>query len=291
MNATPPAPVFPLTLPPTDWPARVSALAGGPPLAWDRLNWPQLRDLRDAGPGLVVLPVAATEQHGPHLPVGTDTLIADAVTAYASAKAGVPVLPTLAYGVSVGHRPRTPGDWPGTLSLTHETLITAIREMVEWLRTDGWTRVLLVSSHMGNDAPLRCAVDRLRTDHLGALQIGLADTFHLTPEIWARFTDDGADLHANRAETNLVLYLDPASVDHDAMADADDPDRNVNKVFSYPVALTSTNGVTGNPSDASADAGEALLIQMGEALTELLERAKTEEPPLTQKQELEPLNY
>ena len=148
--------------------------------------------------------------------------------------------------------------------------------MVDWLRTDGWTRVLLVSSHMGNDAPLRCAVDRLRTDHLGALQIGLADTFHLTPEIWARFTDDGADLHANRAETNLVLYLDPASVDHDAMAEADDPDRNVDRVFSYPVALTSRNGVTGLPSDASADAGEALLIQMGEALAELLERAKTE---------------
>lgn len=274
-------PPFPPTAP-ADWPARVAALAGGPRLAWDRLNYAQLRDLRDAGSGLVVLPVAATEQHGPHLPVGTDTLIADAVTAYASAKAGVPVLPTLAYGVSVGHRPRTPGDWPGTLSLTHETLITAVREMVDWLRTDGWTRVLLVSSHMGNDAPLRCAVDRLRTDHLGALQIGLVDTFHLTPEIWARFTDDGADLHANRAETDLVLYLDPASVDQDAMRTADDHDRNVDKVFSYPVALTSTNGVTGHPSDASADAGEALIIQMGEALAELLERAKTEVAPLPQ---------
>ncbi len=261
---------------PANWPARVAALAGGPALAWDRLNWTQLRDLRQAGPGLVVLPVAATEQHGPHLPTGTDTLIADAVTAYASAKAAVPVLPTLAYGVSVGHTSR----WPGTLSLTHATLMQAIHEMVAWLVNDGWSRVLLVSSHMGNDAPLRCAVDRLRTDHLGALQIGLVDTFHLTPDIWARFTDDGADLHANRAETDLVLYLDPAAVDREAMQTANDPDRNVDKVFSYPVAVTSTNGVTGHPSDATADAGEALLIQMGEALAARLEQAKTEAPPL-----------
>ena len=268
----------------SDWRARVAALAGAPPLAWDRLTAPRLQALRDQGTGLVMPPIAATEQHGPHLPTGTDTLIADAVTAYASAKAGVPVLPTLAYGVSVGHTAPRPGAWPGTLSLTHETLMVAVRESVAWLIADGWSRVLLISSHMGNDAPLRCAVDRLRTDHLGALQIGLTDTFHLTPEIWQRFSADGADLHANRAETDLVLFLDPASVDRAAMATADDPDRNVDKVFSYPVALTSKNGVTGRPSKASADAGKALLIQMGEALAETLERAKTETPPLPSQQ-------
>ena len=250
------------------------------PLRWDRLTAPQLAALRDAGPGLVLLPVGATEQHGPHLPAGTDNAIVEAVAHAASARTGVPVLPTLNYGVSVGHTPPAPGVWPGTLSLTHETLITTLRELTGWLVRDGWTRLIVLSGHLGNDAPLRCAVDALRTAHLGRLQIGLHDTFRLTPDLWARFSADAADLHANRAETSLMLHLDPDAVDRMAIADADDPDRNVDKVFSYPVAQTSTNGVTGQPSAASAEEGATLLNDMVSAFTDVLERARTERPPL-----------
>ncbi len=253
--------------------------AFAPPLRWDRLSWSQLAALRDAGPGLVVLPVGATEQHGPHLPTGTDNAIVTAVTHYASGKAGAVVLPTMSFGVSVGHTHR----WPGTVSLMHETLATAVREMVAWLLADGWTRVLIVNAHFGNDATLRTAVDRLRTDHLGQLQVGLANTYQLTPAIWDYFISDADDLHANRAETDLMLYLDPAACDMEMIRSgaADDADRTAGKVFSYPVALTSTNGVTGQPSLATAERGRALFIEMGDALADVLEQAKTEAPPLS----------
>lgn len=252
--------------------------AFAPPVRWDRLSWSQLAARRDAGPGLVVLPVGATEQHGPHLPTGTDNAIVTAVTHYASGRADVPVLPTMSFGVSVGHTHR----WPGTVSLMHETLATAVRETVSWLLADGWTRVLIVNSHFGNDATLNTAVDRLRTDHLGELQVGLASTFRLTPAIWDYFISDADDLHANRAETDLMLYLDPAACDLDLIRQggADDEDRTAGKIFSYPVGLTSTNGVTGKPSLATAARGQELFIEMGEAMADIMEKAKTESPPL-----------
>lgn len=249
-----------------------------PPVCWDRMSWSQLAALREAGPGLVVLPVGATEQHGPHLPTGTDNAIVTAVTRFASGRSGVPVLPTMSFGVSVGHTHR----WPGTVSLMHETLAIAVREMVWWLLADGWTRVLLVNSHFGNDATLRVAIDRLRTDHLGQLQVGLANTYQLTPAIWDYFISDADDLHANRAETDLMLYLDPQACDREMIqaGTADDEDRTAGKVFSYPVAQTSTNGVTGKPSLATAERGRELFLDMGHAMTDLLEKAKTETPPL-----------
>ena len=251
-------------------------LTSGVPVLWEELSWPALAARRDRGDTLAVLPVAATEQHGPHLPTGCDSLIGEAVCAYASAVAGVVVLPTLRVGCSVGHTPR----WPGTVSLTHAGLTEAVESVAAWLLETGFDRLILVSSHMGNDAPLRIAVDRLRTRHLGRLLVGLHATFTLTPEVWKTFSEDAADLHANQAETDLLLFLAPHLVDRAAMATADDPDRTVGAAFSHPVAVTSVNGVTGTPSLANAADGEALLRRCGDALAAVLERAKTETHPL-----------
>lgn len=253
---------------------RAAELAGAEPLIWERLTWRGLEKLRALGEELVVIPVGATEQHGPHLPVSTDSAIASAVCAYASAKTQVPVLPTLSYGVSVGHTER----WPGTVSLMHETLALSVRELTAWLVHQGWRRILLVNSHFGNHATLSVAVDRLRFDYRDKLQIGLVNSYTLTPEIERYFTCDGADIHANRAETDLMLYLDPEACDMDSVQD--DPDRTGGKVFSYLVPATSTNGVTGRPSEGTAERGRKLLAEMGGALAELLHRARSEEPPL-----------
>lgn len=251
-------------------------LAGAQPVIWERLTWPGLQKLREQGEELVIIPVGATEQHGPHLPVSTDSAIATAVCAYASAKAQVPVLPTLSYGVSIGHTER----WPGTVSLMHHTLDTSLREICQWLVTQGWRRILLVNSHFGNHATLSIAVDRLRFDYREQLQIGTVDSYRLTPDIETYFTCDGADIHANRAETDLMLYLDPEACDMTAAVD--DPDRTAGKVFSYLVPATSTNGVTGQPSKGTPEGGARLLKQMGEALTDIVQRARREQAPLAQ---------
>lgn len=239
-----------------------------------KLSWTAFRELLGAGNDLLVLPCGATEQHGPHLPVNTDTVIGESVCRYACEKAGVAMLPPLCYTVSVGHTPK----WPGTFSLSHETFMATIRDLAEWAEHTGWKRLLLVNSHFGNDASLRVAIDQIRTARMGSFQIGLRHTFKLTDAIWNYFISDAEDLHANKAETDLMLHLAPDTVDMSAVQD--DLDRTVGKVFSYPVAQTSLNGVTGAPSQGTAEAGKLLFHEMGDALTVLLERAKTESPPL-----------
>lgn len=252
-------------------------LAGAQPLLWEKQTWSRLQQLREQGDELVILPVGATEQHGPHLPVNTDSAIAAAVCAYASAKTRVPVLPTLCYGVSLGHTEQ----WPGTLSLMHETMALSLREIIGWLVAQGWRRIVLVNSHFGNNATLSVAVDRLRFDYRERIQVGLVNSYSMTPAIKAYFTCDGVDIHANRAETDLMLYLDPDVCDMAAVQD--DPDRTQDKVFSYLVSATSSNGVTGEPSLGTAERGRTLLAEMGEALTDILQRARLETAPLPDK--------
>lgn len=250
-------------------------LLPGQPLRLEECSWRAIAELHAAGNDMLLLPIGATEQHGPHLPINTDTTIASAVCAYASAKTQVPMLPALSYGVSVGHTMK----WPGTFSLDHETLIATIRQLSLWAVKTGWKRLLIVNAHFGNDASLRVSVDRVRTELLGQFQIGLKHTYQLTPEIWHYFISDADDLHANCAETDLMLHLAPKTVRMDWVED--DPDRTAGLAFSYPVSQTSLNGITGKPSLGSAQRGKELFVQMGEALAALVTRARTEQPPLT----------
>lgn len=256
--------------------ARITVAAGAEPILLDRLAWPEVGSFRERNGGLVILPLGATEQHGPHLPVCTDTLIACSVSAYASAKTGVPLLPPLAYTVSAGHTAK----WPGTFSILHETFIASLRQIAAWCAATGWKRLLLVNAHFGNDASMRAAVDQIRLEHLGVLQIAARSVYQITPEAWQTYTADADDLHANKAETDLLLHLAPELVHPDRLAEADDPDRTGGTIFSYPVAQTSLNGVTGYPSRASAQDGAALFAHIGDAVADLVERAKSDEPPL-----------
>jgi creatinine amidohydrolase len=250
-------------------------LAGGQPVLWERMTWKGIQAMHAGGERLVILPVGATEQHGPHLPLSTDTAIASAVCGYASAMTGVPVLPAVSYAVSVGHTQH----WPGTVSLTHETLALSLREAYEWIHAAGFDRILVVNSHFGNAATLQIAIDRLRYEYGEALQIGLVETYFITGDVKEYFLSDGADIHANRAETDLMLHIDPDACVMEAVED--DEDRTAGTVFSYVVPRTSRNGVTGRPSLGTAPRGAELLAEMGQGLASIVETARVEQAPLS----------
>ena len=261
-----------------DWLSQLYPENSRRPVLVEELSWPSLQRLLDDGKRLLLLPVGATEQHGPHLPVNTDTLIATAACNATSALTGVPVLPAITYTVSLGHTEK----WPGTFALFHETLIATIREIARWAVAAGWDRLLIVNSHFGNDAPLRCAVDRLRFDLVDRFLIATRNTWSLTSEIGAHFSRDATDWHANEAETSLVQFIAPELVRSD-FASADDEDRTDGCVFPHMVAHTSSNGVTGYPSQASAARGSILLRKITDALVDLVERCRQEAPPLSWK--------
>jgi creatinine amidohydrolase len=235
----------------------------------------QLADRLAADPECVALiPVGATEQHGPHLPVGTDTIIATAIADAAAGDAAV-VLPPLAFGASFFHGTRM----AGTVAFSGEETAAAAGLVAEACVDSGLRRILFVNGHVGNAAPLWIACDRFRRE-FHELQIGVMQWWDLTPDIARRATEDAADWHANAAETSLMLVLRPELVDTDKILDADDPDRTEGVVFRYPVQHVSTNGVTGYPSRASKAMGLELWQDVVTAARDVVERAHSEKPPL-----------
>lgn len=228
-------------------------------------------DADAADADLAALPVGSTEQHGPHAPLGTDALAAEAV-----ARAGVDrydgevvVGPTVPVGVAEEHR-----HFAGTLWVSEDTFRAYLRETVASLASYGWDRVIVVNGHGGNVAPLREACGRLTRD-------GVA---YAVPFTWfdAVDLDDVPALeagvgmgHGGPLETSLVRAIDPALVDADRFAEAaagaaegwGEWQSGTN--LAYDSAEFTESGVVGDPGESSAEAGEQLLDAAGRALADL----------------------
>ena len=249
------------------------------PILWEWLTWEEVGALRESGMDMAILPVGSTEQHGPHLTVNVDTLSANTVARGVSAQTGVPVLPALPYGAAWGHTSK----WPGTLSLSPQTVTNAVVEIGEWLLlASGFTRLLILNGHMTNFAPLRVALETLRFRH-PSMRIALRGLWEISPRVAAVYTEDAQDWHANAAETSLMLAKYPQGVRPGKIAD--DPDRTGDLFFSYPVSRTSECGATGDPTLATAAQGETLLAWAIEDLSAQVRAALTEEPPFPHYQE------
>jgi creatinine amidohydrolase len=194
---------------------------------------------------VLLLPVGATEQHGPHLPLATDTLLVAALARAAAVRlAGtvdVLVAPALAYGASGEH-----AGFPGTLSMGTDALEVVLVELV---RSVGNTArlVVLVNGHGGNEEAVARAVARLRREGRGVTS-------------WSPRIPDG-DAHAGRTETSLLLAVRPDLVELSrAEAGATAPLAELwPSLRSGGVAAVSPNGVLGDPAGASAEEGEELL--------------------------------
>jgi len=224
-----------------------------------------------------LVPVGATEQHGPHLPTDTDTRIAIALcdAVERGRPSDVLVLPSVNVGCSLGHGSAL----AGTLSLFPDELSTILIRYAEWAALSGVTRVLFVNGHMGNAPAIAAATDVLRFRRPD-LQSSWIDWWQASPAVADEVTVDGQDIHANRAETSIVLHLAPALVDVAAMRTADDPDRTDGLTFRYTAESLSRNGVTGTPSAASAELGARLFEQIVAVIDDRVSRGVAESAPL-----------
>ena len=253
----------------------VDVAAGPGPRRWADLPTPALAAVLAGDDRHVALvPVGATEQHGPHLPVGTDTIVARSLAERVSEVTGSLVLPEVALGVSEWHGTAL----AGTVAVTPEAFLATVDTVCTWAASSGVRRLLFLNGHVGNTAALALALDRVRNRRSG-LRVGSVDWWRVTPEVQAVVEADAADWHANRAETALMLALAPSLVDRAAAAGADDPDRSAGLVLKYTVEELTAAGVTGRPSEATSELGRALLDQVVAGLVALVRRAATEAPP------------
>ncbi|WP_290810175.1 creatininase family protein [Halovivax sp.] len=222
---------------------------------------------------LAVLPVGSTEQHGPHAPLGTDTMTARAV-----AEAGVErfdgevaVAPALPVGIAEEHR-----HFPGTMWLSPETFRDAIRDCVGGLAHHGFDRVVLVNGHGGNVGALR---------EVGA-RISRHDDAYAVPFTWFEAVGEhAADMgHGGPLETAMLRAIAPDLVRDDRIEDAragaaDGWGEWVSYAnLAYDAAEFTENGVVGDPAAGDAARGEELLEVAGEALAALLAAVASRDP-------------
>ena len=211
----------------------------------EQMPWPDVAEKLKQIPA-AILPIGATEQHGPHMGCGMDAVLADKLCKAVAEKTNVVMLPTMPYGCSVGHSQR----WPGTIALQPKTLIDLIKEMGDWAYYSGVRKLFIVNTHVTNAAPLRCVLEMLRAEH-DDLMVTILDSAKISERVQTFHFADGDDWHANDAETSLMLSVAPEMVNTERLNEADDPDRTNNLIFSHPVNRTSKNGVTGKPSVAT----------------------------------------
>ena len=244
-------------------------------MEWAQRTWCEISADLEAASKAAILPVGATEQHGPHMGCGMDFVLADLLCREVAKLTSVPMLPVLAYGCSLGHSRR----WPGTIALDPILMTNLVTSIGTWAHHSGVRRLFIVNSHVTNAAPLRCALEILRAKH-DDLMVAVLNTATLSERIRRAQFADADDWHANDAETSLMLAVAPEMVRKSELAHADDLDRTEGLVFSHPVNRTSLNGVTGTPSKATIEKGRELFGWMRDDLCEIVRRGLSETPPL-----------
>jgi creatinine amidohydrolase len=200
------------------------------------LTWPRVEA------EVLAVPLGSTEQHGPHLPLSTDTDIAVALAhGLAARRSDVLVAPPMPYGASGEH-----AGFAGTLSIGQEALELLVIELVR-SATDTFPHVLLVNGHGGNVATLQSACARLRDESRDVL-------------VWSPHWR--GDAHAGRTETSLQLALDASRVGTDRDAGRTDSLADLMPALRRGgLRAVTGNGVLGDPAGASAEEGQQLLLE------------------------------
>jgi creatinine amidohydrolase len=249
-----------------------------PPRNWTDIHWPDIAGARPAR-WIAVLPLAATEQHGPHLPLGTDVMIAEAYLAQVREilpeKIPATFLPLQPIGVSTEHLA-----YPGTLSLPAETALKVWIALGESVARAGIKKLVMVSSHGGNSATMSLVAQELRARH-GLLAVTTAWSRFGAPEGMFSVEELRHGVHGGAVETSIMLARSKQHVRTDAIAEfrpasiAMEQDYRWLSAhrpapFAWQTQDLHPSGAVGDARQASADKGELLLDHGARAFCELL---------------------
>ena len=245
---------------------------------WARMTAPDLRAIAAREGALAILPAGSLEQHGPHLPVITDTASASAAAIAAARLVAkdvpVAVLPGLWLGLSEHHLP-----FGGTISVDYAAYRAILESIVRSLRAVGFARLLIVNGHGGNIDPLAVACRELAVAYDFPI-VATAPWFLAAEKLKLIFESDTGAKHACEGETSLMMAIAGDIVKKDkfdeAMQQAPAPVRaptGFSRFYSFSERAPIT-GTWGNPRVATAEKGSRFLAVQAEALAEAI-RDKT----------------
>jgi creatinine amidohydrolase len=249
-----------------------------PPRDWTDIHW---HDIAGAAPArwIAVLPLAATEQHGPHLPLGTDIMIAQAYLARVRALLpdALPVtfLPVQPVGISTEHI-----GYAGTQTLPTEVALKAWMALGESVARAGVKKLVMVTSHGGNSAAMTLVAQDLRAQH--RLLVVTTSWFRFgVPEGMFPAQELRHGIHGGAVETSIMLARYPQAVKKNAIADFPSAAAAMENEFRWlstarpaPFAWQAqdlnASGAVGDARQATAEKGEKLLVHGARAFCELL---------------------
>ena len=246
------------------------------------LSWTEIAALPDRENTVIVIATGAIEHHGPHLPCAVDSIISSGVVGHALARlpASVPAfaMAPITYGKSVEHL-----HFPGTMTLSGETLLKTMEEIGESVYRSGFRKLLIVNGHGGQPQIMEIAARELRLRH-GDFIVVPQHTWRL-PHVAGRYMADREKklaMHAGHAETAIMLALAPETV-HMERAVANYPPEFPSKLLSpdgrpacaWTARDFGPSGIIGDPLPATKEQGDAILESLAaswaQAITELHE--------------------
>lgn len=221
----------------------------------------------------VILPCGSLEEHGSHLPLGTDTLHAVALAHAVAEQVPVWVAPPIYYGLC-----RSSAQHPGTIGVRGSTLQALVEDLIRSFYAQGMRQIVILSGHAGGThmAALIDAGERLLSE-LSEVKIAVLSVLDIGSTAWKGILESPRDSHAGEAETSLMLYLSPQSVEGTAPEEYPSFPKHIlvrNKMAFWP------GGVWGNPTLASAEKGKLLLDRSVDALVELVQKLDTWSEPM-----------
>lgn len=240
------------------------------------MSWEAFREAVDKDPVMVV-PMGSTELEGPHLPLGTDTIVAEGIAQRLPVDAGILIGPTLPVGYSKWFLP-----YPGTITLETETLIRVLVEYIESLITAGVQRFVFLNAHKGNNAAIESAARRIIESH--RVRIGMLSIWKLAHDLCAlkdKIAEEGKFTHSGELMTSVVMALAPETVVKNRIR-ADTVKSMENSLLNLKNSLGETefmgsvqivfqkiehvtdSGTLGDPTAASAEKGEVVIKRIVE---------------------------
>jgi creatinine amidohydrolase len=253
---------------------------------WQENTWEEIQELRETRGGIAILPIGSVEQHGPHLPVGTDTYVADTLARDAAERSGTVALPPVWFGWSPHHMVL-----PGTVTIRAEVLVELLFDILRSLAESGFRKVVAINGHrIVNIAWMQIAAERAQRE-LG-MKIVIFDPAYMSKDIVPSL-GFGAVGHAEEIETSHMYYRMPELTHPERARDNPHAPRELYSVD--PAFRTDTlcyvpntkegmrhsvdaaGGTTGEPSKASAEKGRIYHEHLVKNLLRVIDMLRKEE--------------